>query len=59
MILAALELAMGNKLRWRLVVFFAVVHALVLTLVLNFSSAGLCVRERRRGLVDNEWNVEG
>lgn len=58
MSLAALELALGNQLRWRYVVIFASVHALALGWVLIFSTAGLCVSQRTRVLVSEHWNVE-
>ena len=57
--LAALELALGNKLRWKLTLMFAVAHTLVLTWVLLFSGAGLCMVERKGVLVADDWNVEG
>jgi hypothetical protein len=50
--LAALELALGNRLGWRHAGFFAVVHVLVLVLVVIFGG-GLCVINRK-GL-DEEW----
>lgn len=58
MSLAALELALGNKLRWRYVIIFASVHALLLGWVLMFSTAGLCVVERKSVLTTEHWNVE-
>jgi hypothetical protein len=53
--LAALELALGARLQWKVSFLFAIIHIFVLIWLLKLGGGGLCVIEPHLGRAQDDW----